>query len=196
MKMAPGLLRTGLTPSFSSSVLPALETHGPGVMPSAVSQNDRVPDPFWGRNAAMAWLPPPTWFQLVTAQVKIEASWAGVSDAGAAVLTAGCDQDTASPASATNATPPAANGGSVAPRAREDRAKLVQSGPLLLLLKVASWPIPAEEPFGRAIDGQSTFSGMESPMAPLIGLIASQEYSYGLAGTFVPQVVRAARVLS
>src|SRR5215472_4503974 len=144
----------------------------------------------------MAWLPPPTWFQLVSVQVKIAWSWATVSDAGAAVLTAGCDQDTASPASATNATPPAANGGSVAPRAREDRAKLVQSGPLLLLLKVASWPIPAEEPFGRGMFGQSTFSGIESPMAPEIGLIASQEYSYGLAGTAEPHFVRAARVLS
>ncbi len=68
--MAPGLLRTGLTPSFSSSMLPLLDTHGPGVMlPSAVSQNDRVPDPAWGRNGTMAWLAPPTWFQLVTEQV-------------------------------------------------------------------------------------------------------------------------------
>ncbi len=57
-------------PSFSSSVLLTLDTHGPGVMlPSAVSQNDRVPEPDWGRNGAMAWLPPPTWFQLVTWQV-------------------------------------------------------------------------------------------------------------------------------
>src|SRR5215469_17505575 len=132
MKMAPGSLRTGLTPSFSSSMLLLFDTHGPGVMPSAVVQNDRVPDPDWGRNALMAWLPPPTWFQLVAAQVKIETSWAGVNDAGAAVLTAGTDQDTASPASATNATPPGANPGSVELRPREDRAKFVQSGPLLL----------------------------------------------------------------
>ncbi len=126
----------------------------------------------------------------------MDTSWAGVSVAGAAVLTAGCDQVTASPASATNATPPEANGGSEAPRAREDRAKLLQSGPLLLLLNVASWAMPAEEPFGRAMFGQSVFSGMESPIAPEIGFTASQEYSYGLAGTFVPHFVRAARVLS
>src|SRR5215467_13476023 len=195
MKMAPGSFRTGLTPSFSSSMLPLLDTHGPGVMPSAVVQNDRVPDPDWGRNALMAWLPPPTWFQLVAAQVKIETSWAGVSDAGAAVLTAGVAQDTASPASAANATPPAANGGSEAPRAREDRAKLVQSGPLLLLLNVASCLMPAEEPSGRPMLGQSAFSGMESPIAPVIGLIASQEYSNGLAGTVEEHFVRAFRVL-
>src|SRR5215469_17157842 len=196
MKMAPGSFRTGLVPSFSSSMLLLLDTHGPGVMPSAVSQNDRVPDPDWGRNALMAWLPPPTWFQLVSAQVKIATSWAGVSDAGAAVLTAGTDQDTASPASATNATPPGPNDGSEALRAREDLAKFVQRNFLSAsLLNVASWPIPAEEPFGRAIDGQPDFSGMESPMAPLIGLIASQDCSNGFAGTLVLHAVRAGRVL-
>src|SRR5215831_14268960 len=190
MKMVPGLLRTGLTPSFSSSVLPALETHGPGVMPSAVSQNDRVPDPFWGRNAAMAWLPPPTWFQLVTAQVKIEMSWAGVSDAGAAVLTAGTDQSTASPASATNATPPGPNDGSEEPRPREDRAKFVQRNFLSAsLLNVASWAIPAEEPFGRAIDGQPDFSGMESPIWPVIGLSACQSSSNGLVRIVTERMV-------
>src|SRR5262245_66147956 len=85
MKIALGLCSTLLTPSFSSSRPPASLTHGPGVMPSAVSQNDRVPDPVWGRNALIGAFLPPTWDQLVSAQVKIATSCAGVSVLGAAV---------------------------------------------------------------------------------------------------------------
>src|SRR5215469_6121662 len=99
---------------------------------------------------------------------------------GAAVLTAGCDQVTASPARATNATPPVANGGSEEPRGREERAKLVHSGPLLLLVKVASWAMPAEDPFGRGMGAQSVLIGMESPICPVTGLTASQDSSNGL----------------
>src|SRR6516164_9376352 len=107
-------------------------------------------------------------------------SCAVVKVAGAAVLTVGCDQLTASPARATNATPPAANGGSEEPRGREDRAKLVHSGPLLLLVKVASWAMPAEDPFGRGMGLQSALIGMESPIWPVTGLTASQDSSNGL----------------
>src|SRR5215469_7870157 len=137
MKIALGLCSTLLTPSFSSSRPPASLTHGPGVMPSAVSQNDRVPDPGWGRNALMGAFLPPTRDQLVSAQVKIATSCAGVSVLGAAV-TVWVAQVTASPASCVNAMPPLANGGSVVARAREDRAKFVQNGPLVLFLKVMS----------------------------------------------------------
>src|SRR6516225_8931092 len=204
MKIAPGLLSTGLTPSFSSSVLLALDTHEPGVgTPIAVSQNDSVPDPDCGRNGTMAWvaalpvragLRSPHWFGTVQDQIWV--SWAGVSDAGAEVFTAGCDQSTASPASATNAEPPAWNGGSAAPRAREERAKLVHSGPLLLLVKVASWLMPAEDPSGRLMFAQSVFSGMESPIAPLIGLTASQLSSNVVdVLTVLLHVVAAGRVL-
>jgi hypothetical protein len=128
---------------------------------------------------------PPTWDQLVSAQVKIATSCAGVSVLGAAV-TVWVAQLTASPASVVNATPPLPNCGSLDERAREDRAKFVQNGPLLLLLKVASWAIPAEDPFGRTIFGQSAFSAIMSPPLPVIGLTASQLYScVPVAGTVV-----------
>ncbi len=112
------------------------------------------------------------------------------------MLTEGVDQDTASPASATNATPPGPNAGSLALRAREDRAKFVQLNFLSAsLVNVASWAIPAEEPFGRAMAAQPDFSGMESPIAPEIGFTASQESSNGFTGTLVLHAVRAGRVL-
>src|SRR5690349_2624197 len=101
-------------------------------------------------------------------------SCAAVRVAGALVV-ACADQVTASPARSTNATPPAANGGSLAPRAREDRAKLLHRNlPSLVLVNVESWVIPAEEPSGRAMCGHLDFSAIESPMAPLSGLVASQ----------------------
>src|SRR5262249_36656543 len=184
MKIALGLCSTLLTPSFSSSRPPASLTHGPGVMPSAVSQNDKVPDPGWGKNALIGAFLPPTWDQLVSAQVKIATSCAGVSVLGAAV-TVWVAQLTASMASAENATPPLLNGGSLAPRAREDRAKFVQNGPLVLALNVASWAIPAEDPFGRTIFGQSAFSAIMSPILLVIGLTASQLYSWGAAADTV-----------
>src|SRR5215469_1082580 len=186
MKIALGLWSTLLTPSFSSSRPLSSLTHGPGVMlPSAASQNDRVPEPGWGRKALMGAFLPPTWDQLVTWQVKIETSCAGVSVLGAAV-TVWVAQVTASPPSVVNATPPLANGGSVDARAREDRAKFVQNGPLVLLVNMASWAIPAEDPSGRGIFGQSAFSAMVSPILPVIGLTASQLYScVPAAGTVV-----------
>src|SRR5215467_473860 len=184
MKIALGLWSTLLTPSFSSSRPPSSLTHGPGVIPSAVSQNDRVPDPAWGRNALMGAFLPPTWDQLVSAQVKIALSCAGVSVLGAAV-TVWVAQVTASPPSVVNATPPLPNCGSLDARAREDRAKFVQNGPLVLLLKVASWAIPAEDPSGRMIFGQSAFSVIVSPILPLIGLTASQLYSCDAAADTV-----------
>src|SRR5215471_4114469 len=119
MKIALGLWSTLLTPSFSSSRPPSSLTHGPGVIPSAVSQNDRVPDPVWGRNGLMGAFLPPTWDQLVSWQLKIAASCAGVSDAGASVVF-GVAQVTASPARAANATPPGPNAGSEDPRGREE----------------------------------------------------------------------------
>src|SRR5579862_441318 len=108
MKMAPVLLRTELMPSFSSSVLLALLTHGPGVVtPIAVSQNDSVPEPDCGRNGLMGvvaalpvragfrsphWLPAVPLLACGTVQDQISVSCEGLSDAGATVLTAGCDQ--------------------------------------------------------------------------------------------------------
>src|SRR5690348_18381479 len=73
--------------------------------------------------------------------------------------------------------PPGANAGSVEARAREDRAKLLQKNlPSPVFWNVASWVMPAEEPSGRAIAEQPVFSAMESPMAPVLGLVASQLY--------------------
>src|SRR6516225_10166451 len=97
----------------------------------------------------MGSLAPPTWSQLVSVQLKIASSCAWVRLAGAAVLTAGTDQVTASPAMAVNAIPPAAYAGSVELRTREDRAKLVHSGPLLLVVNMPSWRMPCEDPSGR-----------------------------------------------
>src|SRR5215467_2131132 len=167
MKIPPGTFSAGLTPSFSSSMLPLLDTHEPGVVtPMSVSQVASVPDPDWGRNGWMAWvaaepvsagLRSPHWFTPVplfawgTVQLQISVSCESVRLFGAKVFCVGIDQVIASPARVTNATPPAANGGSVAARAREDRAKLVQNGPLLLLVNVLSWLMPADEPSGRGM---------------------------------------------
>ena len=99
---------------------------------------------------------------------------AWVSVAGALVV-AWADQVTASPARSTKATPPGANAGSLDPRAREDRAKLLQRNlPSLVFWNVASWVMPADEPFGRAIGEHPDFSAIESPIAPVSGLVASQ----------------------
>src|SRR5215469_17924617 len=70
IQIAAGFCSTGSTPSFSSSLLPLLDTHGPGVVtPIAASQNVRVPDPDWGRNGWIVAFLPPTWDQLVSVQV-------------------------------------------------------------------------------------------------------------------------------
>src|SRR5215475_7484407 len=75
---------------------------------------------------------------------------------------------------ATNAMPPAANGGSVAPRPREDRAKLTQLVPETFWLEPSA-VMPAEDPFGRAMAAQPPpLTWMESPIGPPRGLSASQ----------------------
>ena len=48
--------------------------------------------------------------------------------------------------------------------------------PSLVFWNVASWVMPADEPSGRAIEEQPLFSAIESPMAPVFGLVASQLY--------------------
>src|ERR1700729_199308 len=130
MKIAFALFSDGLMPWFSSSVLLSSLTQAPGVMgvtppPSAVSQNDRVPEEVCGRNALILPLFPPTLLQLVILHSKIPASWLGVRLAGALVPPLAADlaaQVTASPASATKQMPPVAHAGSVVPRPRDDRA--------------------------------------------------------------------------
>src|SRR6266704_5252759 len=102
------------------------------------------------------------------------ASCAVVSVAGALVV-AWAAQVTASPPRCTKAMPPGANAGSLEPRARDDRAKLEQKNlPSPVFWNVASWVMPAEEPSGRAIGEQPVFSAIESPIAPVSGLVASQ----------------------
>jgi hypothetical protein len=99
-----------------------------------------------------------------------------VSVAGALVV-AWAAHVTASPARSTKAMPPGANAGSVEARAREDRAKLLQKNlPSWVFWNVASWVMPAEEPSGRGIEEQPVFSAIESPIAPVSGLVASQLY--------------------
>src|SRR5260370_17010188 len=39
-----------------------------------------------------------------------------------------------------------------------------------------SWVMPAEEAPGRGMEAQSVFSGIESPIAPVSGLVASELY--------------------
>src|ERR1700735_1973079 len=120
MKIASGLFRSGLTPSFSSrlfgsDVVPSW-TQGPGDIgvtppPSAVRKNVRVPEEVCGRKASMGAFFPPTWSQLVSVHSKILVSWAVDRLAGASVPPAAAvlaDQVTASPASATKAMPPGA----------------------------------------------------------------------------------------
>src|SRR5215475_5290281 len=67
MTLALLVLRSALTPSFSSSLPPPSLTHEPGVVtPIAARKKERVPDPVCGMNAAILPALPPTWFQLVT----------------------------------------------------------------------------------------------------------------------------------
>src|SRR5215468_9066632 len=75
---------------------------------------------------------------------------------------------------ATNAMPPAANGGSVGARPREDRAKLTQLVPETFWLEPSA-VTPAEDPFGRMMAAQPPpLTWMESPAGPPRGLSASQ----------------------
>src|SRR5690242_2780055 len=68
-KITFGPLRTELTPSFSSAVL-FTQPPGPEVpRPIAVRKNDLVPELVCGSWASMGAFLPPTWFQLVTAQL-------------------------------------------------------------------------------------------------------------------------------
>src|SRR5262249_6365269 len=144
-KMAFGSLRTGLTPWFSSRVSFTLDTQAPGVAtPMAPRKNARVPDWDCGMNAWIGAFLPPTWLQLVVVQSWIPASGVGVKVAGALVV-ACADQVTASPPMSTNAMPPAANGGSLDEREREDRAKLTQLVPETFWLPVSA-VMPPEDP--------------------------------------------------
>ena len=74
----------------------------------------------------------------------------------------------------TNAMPPAANGGSLDEREREDRAKLTQLVPEIFWLPVSA-VMPPEDPFGRAMVAQPPpLTWIWSPIGPPRGLSASQ----------------------
>ncbi len=75
--------------------------------------------------------------------------------------------------------PPGPNAGSLDERPRADLAKSMQNClPSLVLAFASNAVMPAEDPSGRAIAEQPDLVVIESPTAPVTGLVASQLYCW------------------
>ena len=77
------LVNTEAVPSFCCTVVAQV---GYELRPSALSQNLVTPAVAAGSTTSIGALVPPTWLQLVSAQLKIAVSCAGVRVAGASVV--------------------------------------------------------------------------------------------------------------